>query len=449
MDAELDCCAMRAPAQRVSRRLPPVGLLLGSLAVGAAACAAQSPADGASGDGGSERARMIELLRGAPLIDGHNDVPWQLRERFDNRLEGFAFDDTTRLRPPMHTDLRRLERSGLGGIFWSVYTPSSTGGPGALRTVLEQIDVAVRLLERHPDHFELAHTADEVERIAASGRIAALLGMEGGHGIDGSLAALRQLHRLGVRYMTLTHPENTARADSATALPQWNGLTDFGREVVAEMNRVGMLVDLSHVSPKTMHDALDVSQAPVIFSHSSVHSVTPHPRNVPDDVLERLPRNGGVVMITFVPPFVSESSREYSLRYEIERGRLQAAGESGEVLERSMRAWVQQHRPPRASLVDVADHIDALREKIGIPHIGIGSDFDGIDDVPDGLEDVSKLPDLFLELRRRGYSDDDLRAIAGGNVLRAMRSAEEVSSRLAGEPPTADTPAPTAGEGSR
>jgi membrane dipeptidase len=406
---------------RPSRLL--VAMLLLSSCLGAA-----QPEEGAAPS--SERDEMVALLRNAPLLDGHNDVPWQLRERFANQIEGFDFSDTRALDPPMHTDLVRLGRSGLGGVFWSVYTPVDTAGPGALRAVLEQIDVAQRLIQRYPETLELALSADDVRRIAKSGRIASLLGMEGGFGIESSLAALRQLHHAGVRYMTLTHSAATDWADSSTALPRWNGLTDFGREVVREMNRLGMLVDLSHVSAKTMHDALDVTEAPVIFSHSSVYALTPHPRNVPDDVLARLPANGGVVMVTFVPQFVNDATRRHSLRFEVESERLAASGRGEVEVSQGLRSWLADHPEPLATLADVADHIDALKQRVGIAHIGIGSDFDGIESVPTGLEDVSTFPELFLELRRRGYSDDELRQIAGVNVLRVLEQAERVAASL-------------------
>lgn len=369
-----------------------------------------------------------------PLIDGHNDVPWQYRTRVQNHLDEIDFRDTTKLDPPMHTDLARLSQSGIGGQFWSVYTPANTRGPGATRFVLEQIDDVHRLAARYPENLEMAYTADDITRIHAAGKVASLIGMEGGHAIESSLAVLRQLYVAGARYMTLTHSENVAWADSATDEAEFDGLTAFGREVVSEMNRLGMLVDLSHVSPATMHDALDISKSPVIFSHSSAFSVTAHPRNVPDDVLQRLAENGGVVMVTFVPPFVSESVRLGSVALAAERERLEEIhGDSQHKIADGLRDWRAGRPSSRATLADVADHIDRVREVAGIDHVGIGSDFDGISSVPVGLEDVSKLPDLLVELLERGYSEHDLEKLCGLNVLRVMRRNEEVARQLQSE----------------
>ena len=369
-----------------------------------------------------------------PLIDGHNDVPWVYRSRVQNHLDEIDFRDTTTLEPPMHTDLGRLRAGGIGAQFWSVYVPAGHNGPGASRLVFEQIDVVHRLAERYPEDLEMAYTADDIVRIHAAGRVASLIGMEGGHSIENSLGLLRQLYRAGARYMTLTHSENVDWGDSATDEPEFGGLTVFGQEVVREMNRLGMLVDLSHVSQQTMHDALDVTRSPVIFSHSSAFAVTAHSRNVPDDVLERLKENGGVVMVTFVPPFVSESVRLRSdaLASERERLSLQHPLDSGRVLS-ELNRWAAEREATFASLENVADHIDHIRDVAGIDHIGIGSDFDGITSVPTGLEDVSKIPDLLAELLDRGYSTDDLKKISGLNVLRVMRRSEEVARSLQAE----------------
>jgi membrane dipeptidase len=274
-------------------------------------------------------------------------------------------------------------------------------------------------------------------RLHAQGKVASLIGMEGGHSIESSLAVLRQLHRAGARYMTLTHSENIAWADASTDDPAHGGLTEFGRQVVREMNRIGMLVDLSHVAASTMHDALDATRAPVIFSHSSAFALTAHPRNVPDDVLKRLPENGGVVMVTFVPPFVSETVRAHGESEQRERDRLRQRHDEQET-ERRMEEWRTAHPAPRATLADVAGHIDHVRATAGVDHVGIGSDFDGITEVPTGLEDVSKIPDLFVELLRRGYTDEEVQKIAGGNLLRALREAERVSWSLSDEPPRDD-----------
>lgn len=385
-------------------------------------------------------ARVRALLDRVPLVDGHNDTPWQYRERAANHLAEIDLAaDTTELDPPMHTDIERLRQGGVGGQFWSVYIPVDLAGPGAARAVLEQIDVVHRMTEAHPETFEMAYTAADVRRIHGEGRIASLVGIEGGHSIEESLAVLRQLYRAGARYMTLTHSENTPWADSATDAPAVGGLSPFGEEVVREMNRMGMLVDLSHVSAEAMHDALDVSEAPVIFSHSSARAVTAHPRNVPDDVLRRVAEGGGVVMVTFVQPFVSEATRERWAIQQAEEARLESLhpGDPAAV-EEGMERWTEAHPWVPAELSDVADHIDHLREVAGIDSIGIGGDYDGIPSAPVGLEDVSTYPALLAELLRRGYSEDDLAKIAGENVLRAMEKAEEVARRLQKERPASD-----------
>lgn len=380
--------------------------------------------------GGDLEARARKVLAEVPLIDGHNDVPWQYRSRVGNHLGALSLEDTRTADPPMHTDIPRLREGAVGGQFWSVYIPTRFAGPGATRMVLEQIDVVYRMADLYPDAFAIATTAEDVERIHAERKVASLIGMEGGHAIEDSLGALRQLYRAGARYMTLTHSENTAWADSATDEEEHSGLTRFGVQVVREMNRLGMLVDLSHVSHKTMHDALDVAEAPVIFSHSSAYAVTPHPRNVPDDVLSRLPDNGGVVMVTFVPTYISESVRLYAQEQEREQSRLQKLYPEEAEANRRLARWIREHPEPRASISDVADHIDHIKRTIGVDHIGIGSDFDGITSVPDGLEDVSKFPALLVELLRRGYSDEEIGKIAGRNVLRVLHQAEQTAARL-------------------
>jgi len=345
-----------------------------------------------------ERARQI--LSETPLIDGHNDLPWAIRQYRDAPHDVRAYD--LRGRTPGHTDLERLRDGMVGAQFWSVYIPSSSVEEGAARVQLEQIDIARQIIELYPDHLELALSASDIERVFGKGKIASLIGLEGGHAIENSLGALRAFYDLGARYMTLTHSKNIDWADAATDDPLHNGLTEFGKEVVREMNRLGMLVDLSHVAPATMHDAIDVSEAPVIFSHSSARAVTDHVRNVPDDVLRRIPENGGIVMVTFVPAFVSERVRTH-------RGDGPA---------------------PRATLEDVVEHLEHLKAVVGPDHIGIGGDFDGISSTPEGLEDVSTYPALFAELIRRGWSDDELRKLAGENMLRVMREAEAVARRL-------------------
>ncbi len=346
------------------------------------------------------------ILRESPLIDGHNDLAWQFRQKAAGDLSKL---DIRQRQPGLHTDIPRLRQGGVGGQFWSVYVPVSTQGQDAVRATLEQIDVVYRMIDRYPDTFELARTASDVERIFKAGKIASMMGMEGGHSIDGSLGALRVFYRLGVRYMTLTHSANTPWADSATDKPAHQGLTAFGEEVVREMNWLGMLVDISHTSEETMKDALRVTQAPVIFSHSSARRVTGSPRNVPDDVLAMAPANGGIVMVTFVPAYVSSEVLEYNARTAEQKQGIPA---------------------PQASMAQVADHIDHIRKVAGINHIGVGSDFDGITSVPQNLEDASKYPILFAELLRRGYTRDDLKKIAGLNLLRVMRQVEQVASRL-------------------
>jgi membrane dipeptidase len=375
-----------------------------------------------------ERARS--LLKQTPLIDGHNDYPWALREKAQRNFEKL---DIAKPQPSIMTDIARLRAGGVGGQFWSVYVPVDvTGSP--VTATLEEIDTVHQMVRRYPETFELALTADDVERVFKKGKIASLIGMEGGHSIDNSLAALRMFYRLGARYMTLTHSKNTAWADSATDDPKFGGLAPFGEEVVREMNWLGMLVDLSHVSPETMADAIRVTQAPVIFSHSSSRALNDVPRNVPDNILQLLPKNGGVVMVTFVPGFLSPKVAAWTKLQDVERARLtkQLPADTAAVT-RGVDGWTAANPAPRATLADVADHIDHIRKIAGIDHIGLGSDFDGITMVPEGLEDVSKYPALIAELLRRGYQDDDVKKIVGQNVLRVMREVEKASKRLQSE----------------
>jgi len=376
-----------------------------------------------------EKARAI--LRETPLIDGHNDLPWQFRQRVNNHLGKIDLDaDTSTLEPPLHTDIPRLRKGHVGAQFWALYLPSSLEGPGAARVLFEQIDVTRRIIARYADTFVLATCADDIIHTFGEGKIACVLAIEGGHAIENSLAVLRQAFVAGARYMTLTHNDNIAWADAATDEPRHGGLTAFGKEVVREMNRIGMMVDLSHVSPATMHDAMDVSEAPVIFSHSSARAVCDHPRNVPDDVLERVHDIEGLVMATFVPSFISEEVRDHRYAFEAEEERLESEGIEVAELDRRKDEWLEANPAPRATLQQVADHIDHLREVAGIDHLGIGADFDGITALPVGLEDVSKYPDLFAELLHRGYSADDVAKVAGRNLLRVMYEVEAAGARI-------------------
>ncbi len=374
-------------------------------------------------------AEARRILKQVPLIDGHNDVPWQYRDRKTD-FDGIDLEhDTAELKPTMHTDIPRLRAGGLGGQFWSVYVPTRLSGPEAVQATIEQIDVVYRMCERYPKTFEIALTADDVVRIHKKGRIASLIGMEGGHSINNSLATLRMMYQLGARYMTLTHTKNTDWADAAGDEAQHRGLTEFGKDVVREMNRLGMLVDLSHVTDDVMRDALAVSKAPVIFSHSSARALCNHVRNVPDDVLKLTAANGGVVMVCFLPAYVVERDRAYFERVRAERSRLAGIhGEDRAAINAALADWRAANPDPNAaSLSDVVNHIDHIRKVVGVDYIGIGSDFDGFSGPPKGLEDVSKYPDLLAELLRRGYTKDDVKKIAGLNVLRVMRAAEKVA----------------------
>src|SRR5450755_574521 len=377
----------------------------------------------------STPAAARDLLRRFPIMDGHNDLPWVLRE---NAELGIDSADLAAQVTGTHTDLPRLALGGVGAQFWSVYVPAGLQGDAAVTTTLEQIDLVREMIRRYPDALELALTATDVERILAAGKVASLLGAEGGHSIASSLSVLRALHALGVRYLTLTHNRNVPWADSATDEPAVGGLTEFGREVVREMQRLGMLVDLSHVAATVMRDALDEAQAPVIFSHSSARALCDHPRNVPDDMLARLPGNGGVCMVTFVPAFVSQACRDWELAFGAEMERRGFDHRDYASRRQLGPEWAAAHPRPAATLSQVADHADHVREVAGIEHVGVGGDYDGTDQLPDGLEDVSCYPALIAELMHRGWTGEDCGKLAGGNILRVMREAAGAARELSG-----------------
>lgn len=377
--------------------------------------------------------QAIQVLERVPLIDGHNDLPGQYRRRVDYKFSALDLFDTTQNDdgPMVHTDIPRLREGRVGAQWWSVYATADSSEPEAMQTTIEQIDFVYGMAERYPEHFEIALTADDIERIFADGRIASLIGMEGGHAIANSLGALRMFHRLGARYMTLTHSRTLDWADAAGDFPRHDGLSEFGEEVVREMNRLGMMVDISHVAPSTMRDALRVSEAPVMFSHSSALALNGHPRNVPDDILQLTRDNNGIVMVTFVENFVSEDRRQMQAKKAAYQTQLESLYPGmQEAIEREMTRWEAENDMPKSTLEQVADHIDHIRDMIGTNHIGIGSDYDGIQSLPTGLEDVSTLPSLFAELLARGYAEEELEKIAGLNMLRVLRAAEDVSARL-------------------
>jgi membrane dipeptidase len=388
------------------------------------------------------RARIDRILKATPLIDGHNDIAEQLAENYKLSTEGLARGTATR-EPPLMTDMERLHQGRVGGQFWSVYIDGTITGDAAIHTTLEQIDVVRRMIAAYPKDLELALDANDIVRIHKAGRVGSMIGVEGGRQIGGSLAALRQFYNLGARYMTLTHNQTTEWADSATDDPKWDGLSPFGVTVVQEMNRLGMLVDLSHVSPATMKDAIAASRAPVIFSHSSARGLVDHPRNVPDDVLALLPANGGVVMVNFVPNFISDAVWRWGADQSAEEARLKAMHrDSSATVKAELKAWETAHPRPVVTASDVADHIAHIAKIAGYDHVGIGADLDGIPFTPQGLEGVETYPLLFAELIRRGWSDSNLAKLAGGNVLRAMRRAEEVAASLRNVPPSLATVEP-------
>jgi len=372
------------------------------------------------------RAEAIRILRTVPLIDGHNDIPDAIRGRGGLDSVDFAVNQ-----PKLMTDIPRLKAGHVGAQFWAAYVPVTTmdSGQHAAVYALEQVDLARRLCAKYPQSLATAYTAADVQRNFAAGKVSCLIGIEGGHAIENSLGALRMFSKLGVRYMTLTHWRSLDWATASTDTAR-RGLSDFGKQVVLEMNRLGMLVDLSHVNDATMSDALHTTKAPVIFSHSSARALTNHPRDVPDSVLKLVATNRGIVMVNFNPGFVSEAARVYGDSESAKSDALRAAGADSATRADSARAW--DARAPRATLQQVADHIEHIKQVCGIDCVGLGSDFDGITDVPVGLEDVSKFPDLIAELLRRGWTEADVKKVAGLNILRVMREADRVARELSG-----------------
>ena len=372
--------------------------------------------------------RIRTLLTTSPVFDGHNDLPWALRQQVDYDLDA---RDISQHQPTLHTDIARLRIGGLGAQFFSVFVPGTMAPGEAVIATLEQVDCVRRIVARYPDTFRAARTADDVRAAISDGKIAALMGAEGGHSIASSLGVLRCLRALGVAYMTLTHNQNVPWADAATDEPTAGGLTDFGREVVAEMNRIGMLVDISHVAPSTMRDAIAASAAPVIFSHSSCRALCDHDRNAPDDVLGLLAANDGVIMISFVPPFTSQACADHFLAENAERARLGLEGHDetrhDSTARAELAAWQQEHPAPTATLREVADHVEHARDLAGVTHIGLGGDFDGVDRLPVGLEDVAGYPRLLTELADRGWADAELAGLTSGNILRALQAAQDTA----------------------
>jgi membrane dipeptidase len=394
--------------------------------------------------------RVDRVLLKTPLIDGHNDLPWEIRDRFKGDVAAIDLKSDTAHLPlkagqaTLMTDIPRLRAGLVGGQFWSVWIPIEMKGYEAVQVTLEQMDLVKRMAGRYPGDLEMAYTAADVRRIQHAHKVASMIGIEGGHQINNSLAVLRQMYDAGARYMTLTHTSNTAWADSATDAPAHHGLTPFGIEVVREMNRLGMLVDLSHVSPDTMRAALAASEAPVIFSHSSARALVDHPRNVPDDILRSLAANGGVVMVNFAPGYVSDARRRWDADCAAEQTRFNSPPFVGlyigqpEHAKEALAAWEKKNPRPVTTLSQVADHIDHIRQVAGVDHVGLGSDFDGIGDAPVGLEGVDKYPALLAELMRRGWTDADIAKLSGENVLRVMAAAEKVAVRLRGARPASN-----------
>jgi membrane dipeptidase len=371
----------------------------------------------------SKEAQRIH--RSAIVIDGHNDFPWELRTKGNSSFDAV---DISKPQPAHHTDIPRLRKGGIGAQFWVAYVPPETAKTNqAARYTFEQIDLIYEMIERYSETFELARTADEIERIHRKGKIASLIGIEGGHSIENSLRLLKIYHRLGVRYLTLTHADSIDWADAATDAPRVHGLSEFGKEVVREMNRLGMMVDISHVSAATMHAALDVSRAPIIASHSSAYTIAPHARNVPDDVLLRITRNGGIVMVNFFSGFiVPESARMMENMFAVTR-EIRAKNPDPAVARRAVQEWRKANPIPAGTVKNLVDHIDHIVKVAGIDHVGLGSDYDGVSTLPVDLPDVSSYPVITQELLNRGYKAREIRKILGQNLLRVMRAAEKVA----------------------
>ena len=419
-------------------------LIASSLLLAGSASAADSDA--------ALAARVHRVLEKTPLIDGHNDLPWEIRERFGSVDKLDLSKDNSKLAPndkgetPLMTDIPRMRAGQMGGQFWSVWIPSTVTGPAAIQMTLEQIDIVKSMAARWPNDFAMAYTADDVMRAHKSGKIASLIGIEGGHQINDSLAMMREMYAAGARYITLTHALDNDWADSATDTPKHHGLTAFGKAMVHEMNRTGMLVDLSHVSAETMKAALEVAQAPVMFSHSGARALDDHPRDVPDDVLALVAKNHGVVMVVFAPQYLSEERAKWESDRAAEKTRYNAPPFAGYYIGQPERAkqalaeWDAKHPVPTVPLAKVADHIEHIRKVCGVDCVGIGSDFDGMPSTPEGLDGVDKYPKLLQELARRGWSDEDLGKVAGGNILRVMRGAEATAKKLqATEQPSSAT----------
>ncbi len=407
--------------------------LMTALLLASTSLPAQQPIDA------KVQARIDRILKQTPLIDGHNDIAEQLQESHGFSIANLASGTDKWPTDPLMTDMARLHAGRVGGQFWSVYIEGTYTGDEAIRRTIDQIDIVDRMIAAYPNDLERALTADDVVRIHKQGKVASMIGIEGGRQIGGDLAALRQFYRLGARYMTLAHNQTTEWADSATDEPKFDGLSPFGLKVVAEMNRLGMLVDLSHVSPATMRDALETTRAPVIFSHSGAAGLNPHPRNVPDDILRLLPANGGVVMVNFVPPFLSKSVWEWGAAQSAEEARLESMNRaSAAAVEVGLKAWEAAHPRPETNVTDVANHIEHVVKVAGHDNVGLGGDFDGIPYTPADLTGVETYPLIFAELIKRGWSDENLAKLAGGNVLRALRRAEAVSASTKDVSPSLD-----------